>query len=293
MEAAPLECARNNILGTHNLARASLKAGVQRFVMISTDKAVNPTNVMGATKRIAEMVGQSYNAYDKTKFMTVRFGNVLGSAGSVTPLFKEQIRVGGPVTVTHPDIERFFMTIPEAVQLVLQAGSMGAGGEVFVLEMGKPVKVLHLAKKLITLSGKRPYDDIEIRFTGLRPGEKMYEELFNSGEKQVPTAHRQIMVARSQAVDAEFIDSQVMEIRELLLLRKATAMKEKLHELVPDYGKDPGITLEDMGSQAAQREREPFTQRRDCPNMKKPVPVPGEDFRCDAGAGHWPGPLTN
>jgi len=235
MESASVECAHNNILGTYNLAQASLDAGVKRFVMISTDKAVNPTNVMGVNKRIAEMAVQSYNGYNKTKFMTVRFGNVLGSAGSVTPLFRKQIAEGGPVTVTHPEIERFFMTIPEAVQLILQAGSMGDGGEIFVLEMGKPVKVLHLAEKLITLSGKRPYQDIEIIFTGLRPGEKMYEELLNHGEKLIATTHDQIMAARSQPFDVKFIKTQVEEIRRLVRYRDDKALREKFKELVPEY----------------------------------------------------------
>ena len=234
MESAPIECAYNNILGTHNLTRASLEAGVKNFVMISTDKAVSPTNVMGVTKRIAEMVVQSHNG-NQTKFITVRFGNVLGSAGSVTPLFKRQIAVGGPVTVTHPEIERFFMTIPEAVQLVLQASSMGRGGEIFVLEMGKPVKILHLAEKLITLSGKKPYEDIEINFTGLRPGEKMYEELFNHSEEQIPTSHAQIRVAISQHLDLPYIKSQIEEIRGLIVRRDGKNLREKFRDLVPQY----------------------------------------------------------
>jgi FlaA1/EpsC-like NDP-sugar epimerase len=235
MEVAPVESAYNNILGTHNLAQAALEAGVQKFVMVSTDKAVNPTNVMGMSKRIAEMVVQSYNGYGQTKFMTVRFGNVLGSAGSVTPLFKRQISQRGPVTVTHPQIERFFMTISEAVQLVLQAGSMGNGGEIFVLEMGKPVKILHLAEKLITLSGKRPYDDIDIEFTGLRPGEKMYEELFRRDEKQIATDHSQIRVALSQAPDKSFMRDQIEEIRRIIQNRDETALRSKFKELVPEY----------------------------------------------------------
>ena len=248
MEAASIECAHNNILGTYNLAQASLDAGVKRFVMISTDKAVNPTNVMGVNKRIAEMVVQSYNGYKQTKFMTVRFGNVLGSAGSVTPLFRKQIAEGGPVTVTHPEIERFFMTIPEAVQLILQAGSMGDGGEIFVLEMGKPVKVLHLAEKLITLSGKRPYQDIEIIFTGLRPGEKMYEELLNHGEKLITTTHDQIMAARSQPFAVKFIKTQVEEIQRLVRYRDDKALREKFKELVPEYHTPVEIFSEEMNT---------------------------------------------
>jgi FlaA1/EpsC-like NDP-sugar epimerase len=172
MEAAPLESAYNNILGTYHLAKAAAAAEVKRFVMISTDKAVNPTNVMGVTKRVAEKIVQGFNRDHSTQFMTVRFGNVLGSAGSVIPIFKKQIQQGGPVTVTHPDIVRFFMTIPEAVQLVLQAGCLGHGGEIFVLDMGEPVKIALLAEKLIALSGKRPYEDIDIQYTGLRPWRK-------------------------------------------------------------------------------------------------------------------------
>jgi FlaA1/EpsC-like NDP-sugar epimerase len=235
MELAPIESAYNNILGTHNLVQAALDAQVERFVMVSTDKAVNPTNVMGVTKRVAEMLVQSYNTANHTRFMTVRFGNVLGSIGSVSPLFKTQIAAGGPVTVTHPEIERFFMTIPEAVQLVLQAGTMGKGGEIFVLEMGQPVKILHLAEKMITLSGKRPYTDIEIEFIGLRPGEKMYEELFHDGEKQLPTGHDQIRVAQSRLREIKYMQSQVEKIRELVMKKDIEALKEKFKELVPEY----------------------------------------------------------
>ncbi len=203
---------------------------------------------MGVNKRIAEMVVQSYNGYNQTKFMTVRFGNVLGSAGSVTPLFRKQIAEGGPVTVTHPEIERFFMTIPEAVQLILQAGSMGDGGEIFVLEMGKPVKVLHLAEKLITLSGKLPYQDIEIIFTGLRPGEKMYEELLNHGEKLITTTHNQIMAARSQPFDVDFIKTQVEEIQRFVRYRDDKALREKFKELVPEYHTPVEIFSEEINS---------------------------------------------
>jgi FlaA1/EpsC-like NDP-sugar epimerase len=235
MEGVPIESAYNNILGTYNLARAAVETGVKRFVMISTDKAVNPTNVMGVTKRIAEMAVQSRNGSTDTRFMVVRFGNVLGSAGSVAPLFRKQILAGGPLTITHPDIERFFMTIPEAVQLILQAGSMGRGGEIFVLEMGAPVKILRLAEKLISLSGKRPYLDVDIKFTGLRPGEKMYEELFNRGEEELPTAHPQIRVARSEPVDMRFMEEQLDHIRRLVAEREEAALIAKFKELVPQY----------------------------------------------------------
>ncbi|MDJ0784832.1 MAG: nucleoside-diphosphate sugar epimerase/dehydratase [Desulfosarcinaceae bacterium] len=235
METAPVESAYNNILGTFNTARAALDAGVERFVMISTDKAVNPTNVMGVTKRIAEMIVQAFNRVNRTSFMTVRFGNVLGSAGSVIPIFTEQIERGGPVTVTDPEIERFFMTIPEAVQLVLQASYMGQGGEIFVLDMGASVRILHLAEKLITLSGKRPYEDIEIRFTGLRPGEKMYEELFNASEAHIATAHERIRAALCAPVDLEEMQAAVKELQRLIAGKDARGLRRRFQELVPSY----------------------------------------------------------
>jgi FlaA1/EpsC-like NDP-sugar epimerase len=242
MEDAPIESAYNNVLGTCNVAKAAIAAGVERFVMISTDKAVNPSNIMGATKRVAEMIVQGLNSESTTHFMTVRFGNVLGSAGSVIPIFKKQILDGGPVTVTHPDIERFFMTIPEAVQLVLQAGCMGRGGEIFVLDMGKPVKILKLAEKLITLSGKTPYEDIEIAFTGLRPGEKMYEELFNSGESHIPTSHPRIRAAVSEAVRRIRILQSVDRIQQIIARKDEAAMNLILKELVPGYSQEISIS---------------------------------------------------
>jgi FlaA1/EpsC-like NDP-sugar epimerase len=241
MEPVPVESAYNNILGTWNAARASIDAGVSRFVMISTDKAVNPANVMGVTKRIAEMIVQSLNGLDSTRFMTVRFGNVLGSAGSVIPIFKQQLLNGGPLTVTHPEIERYFMTIPEAVQLILQAGCMGRGGEIFVLDMGKPVKILKLAEKLITLSGKRPYRDVDIRITGLRPGEKMYEELFNSGEELLETAHPRIRVAGCREVSREWVEGRIDGIRRLVAARDDAGLLATFKEMVPGYGGSPGV----------------------------------------------------
>jgi FlaA1/EpsC-like NDP-sugar epimerase len=234
METTPIESAYNNIEGTYNTALAAMAAGVKRFVMISTDKAVNPTNVMGVTKRIAEMVVQSLSGAE-TRFMTVRFGNVLGSAGSVIPLFKKQIRDGGPLTVTHPEIERFFMTIPEAVQLVLQAGCMGRGGEIFVLDMGRPVKILKLAENLVTLSGKKPYEDIEIVFSGLRPGEKMYEELFNESEKLLSTSHPRIQTAVSVPVEKKIMEAQIGRIREMIRAKDHGALLDTFHELVSGY----------------------------------------------------------
>ncbi|MBT9177405.1 MAG: UDP-N-acetyl-alpha-D-glucosamine C6 dehydratase [Firmicutes bacterium] len=196
MEANPTEAIKTNVLGTQTLARAALRSLTERFVLVSTDKAVNPTSVMGATKRMAEHIVQSYNGSCQTKFMVVRFGNVLGSRGSVIPLFKEQIAKGGPVTVTHPEMTRYFMTIPEAVSLIIQAGAMGQGGEVFVLDMGKSVKILDLARELVSLSGLKPDIDIAITFTGMRPGEKLYEELFAPEEGTLATMHKQILIAK-------------------------------------------------------------------------------------------------
>jgi FlaA1/EpsC-like NDP-sugar epimerase len=257
MEAAPVESAYNNILGTYNAARAALAAGAERFVMISTDKAVNPTNVMGVTKRIAEMVVQSFNGQGRTRFVTVRFGNVLGSAGSVIPIFKKQIAAGGPLTVTHADIERYFMTIPEATQLVLQAGCIESAGEIFVLDMGRPVKILKLAEKLVTLSGKRPYDDIDIQFTGLRPGEKMYEELFNKGERLMETAHPRIRAAVSAVVDRQDMEAEIVAIRELVARHDAGRLIAKFRELVPAYPgrKAPQVAIVDSASEPRRTSR--------------------------------------
>lgn len=203
METSPNEAIKNNVFGTYNTAKAADKCGVKRFVLISTDKAVNPTSVMGATKRMCEMVIQSFDERSKTEFVAVRFGNVLGSNGSVIPLFKKQIEEGGPVTVTHPDIVRYFMTIPEAVSLVLQAGAYAQGGEIFILDMGKPVKILDMAKNLISLSGYKPDVDIKIEFTGLRPGEKLYEEVLMDEEGLQTTPNKRIMIGHPIDFDSE------------------------------------------------------------------------------------------
>lgn len=216
MEMSPEEAVKNNVFGTLNAVRAADKNGVARFVMISTDKAVNPTNIMGATKRICEMIIQTYDKISKTEFVAVRFGNVLGSNGSVIPLFKKQIADGGPVTVTHCGIIRYFMTIPEAVSLVLRAGAFAKGGEIFVLDMGKPVKILDLAENLIRLSGRTPYVDINIEFTGLRPGEKLYEELLMDEEGLEATEDELIYIGKPVTFDTEAFLKNVEDMRTVL-----------------------------------------------------------------------------
>ena len=237
MELQPEEAVYNNIFGTKVVAEAALMVKTEIFIMISTDKAINPTSVMGATKRVAEQVIQSLNGMGRTKFAAVRFGNVLGSRGSVVPLFKKQIAAGGPVTVTHPEMKRYFMTIPEAVQLVLQAGSMATGGEVFVLDMGEPVKIYDMACALIELSGLRPHTDVEIRFTGLRPGEKLFEELLTAEEGTTATTHQKIFIANLQAVDARKLEDG---LNRLLKARDSFEIRKILGELVPTYTGVPG-----------------------------------------------------
>ncbi len=235
MELNPAEAVNNNIQGTRLLADAADCFGVEKFVMVSTDKAVRPTNVMGTTKRVAELYVQSLNKTSKTNFVTTRFGNVLGSNGSVIPTFKAQIVKGGPVTVTHPDVTRFFMTIPEATQLVLQAGSMGSGGEIYLFDMGEPVRIQTLAEELIRLSGLQPHEDIEIVYTGLRPGEKLYEELLLDGEGVLSTPHNKICIAQSVTPPH---DELVKRMDHLLADAKAldlAGVREKLRQLVPEY----------------------------------------------------------
>ena len=234
MELHPLIAIENNVIGTWNLAQAASRAGVRSFLMISSDKAVNPTNVMGASKRVAELIIASMS-HSTTRFVSVRFGNVLASNGSVVGIFQDQMAKGGPLTVTHPEIRRYFMTIPEAVQLVLQASTMGHGSEIYVLDMGEPVKIVHLAESLIRLSGFTPYAEIGIRFTGLRPGEKLFEEIMTKGENILPTYHEKIKIFAEAVPDRTIIRAWLDEVRIVLQHRDAAAAVRCLTELVPEY----------------------------------------------------------
>lgn len=234
MEDSPNEAVKNNVLGTWKVVQAADKWKVKRFVMISTDKAVNPTNIMGATKRICEMIIQTYNTRSKTEFVAVRFGNVLGSNGSVIPLFKKQIEQGGPVTVTHPDIIRYFMTIPEAVSLVLQAGAYAKGGEIFVLDMGEPVKIADLARNLILLSGHKPDEDIQIVYTGLRPGEKLYEEMLMHEEGLQETENKLIHIGKPIKMDEEHFLLQLENLKEYVV-QEPEDIRKWVQEIVPTY----------------------------------------------------------
>ncbi len=234
MEESPNEAVKNNVFGTYKTAMAADKYNTERFVLISTDKAVNPTNIMGASKRMCEMVVQMMNRHSRTEFVAVRFGNVLGSNGSVIPLFKKQIEEGGPVTVTHRDIIRYFMTIPEAVSLVLQAGAYAKGGEIFVLNMGEPVRILDLAENLIRLSGYVPYEDIEIEFTGLRPGEKLYEEMLMDEEGLQDTPNRLIHIGKPIEFDEELFKNQLNELYEIAN-QDSGQIKEAVRKIVPTY----------------------------------------------------------
>lgn len=234
MEDSPCEAIKNNVMGTYKTARAAIKYGVKRFILISTDKAVNPTNIMGASKRLCEMVVQMSNQKSSTEFVAVRFGNVLGSNGSVIPLFKRQIESGGPVTVTHKDIIRYFMTIPEAVSLVIQAGAYAKGGEIFVLNMGNPVRILDMAENLIRLSGYEPYKDIDICFTGLRPGEKLYEELLMDEEGLQKTENERIFIGKPIEMDYDRFERALYRLGEAAKSETGN-VRQLVHELVPEY----------------------------------------------------------
>ena len=239
MEDSPTEAIKTNVFGTFKTAQAAAMSGVQRFVMISTDKAVNPTNIMGASKRICEMIIQTFDKHYETEFVAVRFGNVLGSNGSVIPLFRKQIEAGGPVTVTHPDIIRYFMTIPEAVSLVLQAGAYAKGGEIFVLDMGEPVRILDLAENLIKLSGYRVGEDIKIEFTGLRPGEKLYEELLMDEEGMRDTANKMIHIGKPIELDEHAFFAQLKELKDECQI-ESSDIRPLIKKIVPTYHSTEG-----------------------------------------------------
>jgi FlaA1/EpsC-like NDP-sugar epimerase len=240
MEKNPEEALRNNAFGTWTMAHLAQLYGVRKFVMVSTDKAVRPTNIMGASKRIAELICEGFGRKSATKFVTVRFGNVLNSVGSVIPLFKRQIAAGGPVTVTHPEIYRYFMTIPESVQLILQAGAMGQGGEIFILDMGELVRIVDLARDMITLSGLEPGKDVKIVFTGLRPGEKMYEELLTEGEEVKSTLHEKIKIAKAASVDWQALLDKIERLIDMLRCGSPSDIVNKIKEIIPEFQPEKG-----------------------------------------------------
>ncbi|NQU45057.1 polysaccharide biosynthesis protein, partial [bacterium] len=235
MEMHPSEAVKNNVFGTFNIAFFSKRYEVKRFILISTDKAVRPSSVMGASKRVAEMIVSSLSHGSTTSFVAVRFGNVLGSRGSVVPLFRRQIAAGGPVTVTHPEVERFFMTIPEAVNLVLQAGFLGDNGQLFLLDMGEPVRIAELARRMITLSGYEPDVDIDIQFTGLRPGEKLIEELLTHGEDLCPTSHHKIFATRVEIPDVDTVKKWLQRLDSLILDQDSEGIVRELRRIVPEF----------------------------------------------------------
>jgi FlaA1/EpsC-like NDP-sugar epimerase len=260
MESQPGEAIKNNSVGTAQLVDLSLEFGVDRFTLISTDKAINPTSVMGATKRLAELYLQAFHAANpaKTKFMAVRFGNVLGSSGSVIPVFHKQIAEGGPIKVTHPDMTRYFMTIPEAAMLVLQSATQGVGGEIFVLDMGKPVRIVDLARQMIELSGLKPDEDIQIEFVGMRPGEKLFEELSHTGENFVPTNHPKISRFISQPLALSVMRKTLETLRSKLHQSDAQTLKLLLRDAVPDY--TPYLTSREPGPAVNPKNEEPRSE---------------------------------
>jgi FlaA1/EpsC-like NDP-sugar epimerase len=267
LERNPWEAVFNNVLGSRVVMEMAHQYGAERFVLVSTDKAVRPTNVMGTSKRLTELILLSFKG-SPTRFMAVRFGNVLASSGSVIPLFRRQIEQGGPVTVTHPEVTRYFITIPEASQLILQAGALGEGGEIFVLEMGTPVKIADMAKDLIRLSGREPGKDVEVVFTGLRPGEKLYEELITQGEDIQRTAHEKIMVLETngrwnwhglntQENYRRWLDRHLEALYRAAETHDPCAIKQKLHDMVPEYTpQDTECVLNPLGAIAARLESE-------------------------------------
>jgi FlaA1/EpsC-like NDP-sugar epimerase len=234
MEANSSEAIKNNVFATELIATLAGESRAEAFVLISTDKAVNPTSIMGASKRLAEIVAQDLNRRFATRYMAVRFGNVLGSAGSVVPIFRKQIRAGGPVTVTDPEMTRYFMTIPEASQLVLQAGALGEGGEIFILDMGQPVKIVELAEDMIRLSGLQPYEDIDIEFTGIRPGEKLFEELEITGENLLKTRHPKIFIGRIAAYEPEKVECIRQGFRAAVAEKNEVGLRQLLNDFIPE-----------------------------------------------------------
>jgi FlaA1/EpsC-like NDP-sugar epimerase len=265
MEMNPIEALWNNVHGTAIMARCAHAYGVRKFVMISTDKAVSPTNIMGVSKRIAEIICQGIGSASNTQFVTVRFGNVLNSVGSVIPLFKRQIEEGGPVTVTHPDMYRYFMTIPEAVQLIMQAGAMGKGGELFLLDMGKPVKIADLARDMITLSGLEPDKDIKIVYIGLRLGEKLYEELLTAGEKIKSTLHEKIKVADTESIDWPSLLIKIEMLLESLRNGFSRDVVQRIKEIVPEFQPEnggPGTEALTQGKVIAKESPQPSPMER-------------------------------
>lgn len=243
MEDSPMEAVKNNVFGTYNTAQLSHDFGIKKFVLISTDKAVNPTNIMGSTKRIAERIIKGFDRKSKTEFVAVRFGNVLGSNGSVIPLFKKQIKEGGPVTVTDPEMIRYFMTIPEAVRLVLQAGALANGGEIFVLDMGEPVKIVTLAEDLIRLSGMEPYKEMPIIFSGLRPGEKLYEELLMAEEGLIDTVHKKIFIGKQLEEDLDYLDKELSQLHDAADNDVREQLYVMIKKLVPTYTGHPEVLI--------------------------------------------------